>query len=203
MPTLMLVVLAVLVLAAILVWYLFFRGPDLKKYAFLNNPRIITLPDTRVLEVSGRGSPAEVAKNGFTTLFKIYFKLKGAPKGPKMPLPRGRWVFTSPQDREILGQVALPVPGTITDLPDNPPAPGMTVKLTTWEYGDVAEILHLGHYENEVPTVKALETFIAGQGYERTGIHEELYLRGPGMLGKGNPEKYVTILRFPVKRKTP
>ena len=167
----------------------------------LKSPRIVTLPDERVLEVSGRGTPEEVAKGGFSTLFKIYFKLKGVPKGPKMPLPRGRWIFTSPEDKDIAGQVAMPVPDTVTDLPDIAPAPGMTVRLTTWEYGEVAEIIHLGPYENEIPIVEALEKFIAEQGYERTGVHEELYLRGPGMFGKGNPEKYVTIIRFQVKRK--
>ena len=32
------------------------------------------------------------------------------------------------------------------------------------------------------------------------GEHEEEYLRGPGMFSKGDPEKYLTIIRYRVKK---
>ncbi len=33
-----------------------------------------------------------------------------------------------------------------------------------------------------------------------TGEHEEEYLKGPGMFGTGGPEKYLTIIRYRLKK---
>ena len=78
-----------------------------------------------------------------------------------------------------------------------------SLKLETWEYGEVAEILHIGSYATENPTVEKLHQFITESGYEIVGPHEEEYLKGPGMFGKGNPDKYQTIIRYPVARVVP
>ena len=72
--------------------------------------------------------------------------------------------------------------------------------LTTWEYGDVAEMLHVGPYDREEPTIAKLKQFIKECGYEIVGEHEEEYLKGPGMFSKGNPDKYLTIIRYRVKK---
>ncbi len=42
--------------------------------------------------------------------------------------------------------------------------------------------------------------FIKAQGYEVIGVHEEEYLKGPTMFSKGDPKKYVTIIRYRVKK---
>jgi effector-binding domain-containing protein len=97
-------------------------------------------------------------------------------------------------------QYAMPVPENTTELPEYEAEPGLTVSLTTWEYGDVAEILHIGPYDKEEPTVKRLMDFINEQGYTVIGAHEEEYLKGPTMFSKGNPEEYVTIIRYRVKK---
>jgi len=47
------------------------------------------------------------------------------------------------------------------------------VKFSTWEYGDVAEILHVGPYSAEQPTIEKLLTFISKQGYKIAGPHEK------------------------------
>jgi hypothetical protein len=64
----------------------------------------------------------------------------------------------------------------------------------------VAEILHVGRYDDEGPTIRRLLEFIKASGYSVAGEHEEEYLKGPGMFGPGNPEKYLTIIRYPVRR---
>jgi len=51
--------------------------------------------------------------------------------------------------------------------------------LETWNYGTVAQILHVGPYSEEEPTVKRLHEFITENGYEIAGIHEEEYLTPP------------------------
>ncbi|HVN66873.1 MAG TPA: hypothetical protein VMT55_00750, partial [Candidatus Sulfotelmatobacter sp.] len=85
------------------------------------------------------------------------------------------------------------------DLP-RPPA-GMTIQLTTWQYGTVAQILHIGPYDKERPDVDRLHEFIRANGYRITGMHEEEYIRGPGMFFRGNPEKYFTVIRYQVEKR--
>ena len=71
--------------------------------------------------------------------------------------------------------------------------------MTTWEYGQVAEILHVGPYSEEEPTIRKLLDFIKNSGYATTGEHEEEYLKGPGTFSMGNPAKYLTIVRYRLK----
>ena len=52
-----------------------------------------------------------------------------------------------------------------------------------------------------MPTVEKLKSFVATNGYEIAGDHEEEYLKGPGMFSKGNPDEYYTILRYQVRKK--
>ncbi len=44
--------------------------------------------------------------------------------------------------------------------------------------------------------VKQLLDFVDEEGYNIIGAHEEEYLKGPTMFSKGNPEEYVTIIRY-------
>ena len=58
--------------------------------------------------------------------------------------------------------------------------PETPVVVETWEYGTVAQALHLGEYADEAPKIERLHAFIAEQGYEIAGPHEEEYLSRPG-----------------------
>ena len=72
--------------------------------------------------------------------------------------------------------------------------------MTTWDYGDVAEILHVGGYDKEEPTMARLKAFVTGQGYKTLAGHEEEYIKGPTMSGRGDPESYLTIIRYRVQK---
>ena len=77
---------------------------------------------------------------------------------------------------------------------------GLDVEITTWPYGDVVEMLHVGACDREEPTIAELTPFIQDCRCEIVGGHEEEYLKGPGLFSKGNPEKYLTIIRYRVKK---
>jgi hypothetical protein len=62
----------------------------------------------------------------------------------------------------------------------------------------VAEILHIGPYDRETPTIDRLKRFIATSGYSIIGEHEEEYLKGPGLLFRGSPKNFHTIIRYRV-----
>jgi hypothetical protein len=166
-------------------------GQDLSKYDVLKEPRISSLPPTKMLVVVAKGDPNVASGPAFGRLFKVFFGIPGARMAP----PRARWVFgpETPKDQWV-GYYALPVSDSATLPPGSEGA-----KIEVWEYGDVAEILHLGSYADETPAIQKLQKFIADKGYVIAGPHEEEYLRGP----ESGPDAsgYRTIIRYQVKRK--
>lgn len=191
-----------LIALGVVYWYGGPQGPKLADVEHLKAPRITTLGPQKVLLVTATGDPNTVGKEAFGALMKAYFQLEGVPKGgPGFRAPRARWPLAAdvPVDQWI-GHYAMPVPETVASVPAASAGDGLTVELTTWAYGEVAEILHVGPYAEEDPTVRALLDFIAANGYEQAGDHEEEYLRGPGMLFAGDPDSYLTIIRYPVRK---
>jgi hypothetical protein len=169
------------------------EAQDLSRYEKLKEPRISPMPHQKMLVVESRGDPNIVAGSAFSKLFGAFFKIPGVRMAP----PRARWEnpATTPK-AEWIGLYALPLPESITT-----PPPGMEgVRIETWEYGEVAEILHIGPYSEEAPTIERLHQYILAQGYEIAGPHEEEYLKSTGM-GNIPPEEYQTIIRYAVKKK--
>lgn len=200
---LLVIALIVLAIGAAVAFSLFgMGGPDPAQFEYLKEPQVRAVPDQKVLVVEARGDPTAVGSQAFGLLFKTYFKLKGVPKGPRQPAPRARWPLSPNTPKEQwVGRYALPVPESVDSLPTQEAgASGLRAELTTWKYGDVAEILHVGPYDREEPAIRTLMQFIKDNGYEITGEHEEEYIKGPGAFFKGNPEKYLTIIRYRVKK---
>ncbi len=177
-------------------------GPSEAQFEYLKDPQVRILPDLKVLEVQAKGEPGVVAGQAFGLLFKTYFQLKGVPKGPRQPAPRARWpVPLETPKGEWVGHYAMPVPASVNSLPSQATSEsGLRAEITTWTYGDVAEVLHVGPYDREEPTITKLKEFIQECGYEIVGEHEEEYIKGPGMFSKGNSEKYLTIIRYRVQK---
>ena len=186
-------------LLAVAAWFLLMqRGPDLSKYEGLRQPRIEPMADQRMLVVRATGDPNTAGMKAFGTLFKAFFALKRKAKGVAMAAPRARWPLPldTPKDQWV-GIYGMPVPNDIQLLPQGVAG----AELETWQYGTVAQILHVGPYSAEPPTIQRLLKFIEDGGYQVAGPHEEEYLRGPSMFGKGNPDKYYTIIRYAVTAK--
>lgn len=196
-----LIVGAVIIVALIVFVYYIMRGPDLSKYEYLKEPQISNKADQKMLAVEVKGDPNCVGEKTFSTLFSTYYKLKDNPKSFQIA-PRGRWPSSPdiPKD-QWFGRYALPVSET-AKLPDDfkQSEPGIKVEIQNWEYGDIAEILHIGPHDKETPTIERLHNFIKEKGYRIIGEHEEEYLKGPGMFGKGDPNKYYTIIRLRIAK---
>lgn len=79
------------------------------------------------------------------------------------------------------------------------PLPALAkVRLESFEEGRCAQVLYVGPYSAEGPTIAALHAFIREQGYEFDGRkqkHHEIYLGDPRRTA---PEKLKTIIRQPV-----
>jgi hypothetical protein len=190
----------VIVIAVILMQK--FSGPDLSSYLELKDPAVRIKGPEKVLVVEARGAPDKAAQGAFGLLMKSYFGLKGVPKGKGMPAPRARWPLDpSIPAEQWLGRYAIPLPDTVKDVRFPQVPEGMSIKVATWKYGEVAEILHMGPYGEEKPTIERLYGFIRDRGYVIAGEHEEEYLKGPGVIFKGKPEQYMTIIRYPVRKR--
>ena len=64
--------------------------------------------------------------------------------------------------------------------------------------GTAAQILHIGPYAAEQPTIAKLHQYINDNGYQPSGKHHEIYLSDPR---KAAPEKLKTIIRQPIVKK--
>jgi hypothetical protein len=62
--------------------------------------------------------------------------------------------------------------------------------------GQSAQIMHIGPFSAEGPTVEKLHTFIIENGYVFNGKHHEIYLSD---FNRTAPEKMKTVIRQPVR----
>jgi hypothetical protein len=70
------------------------------------------------------------------------------------------------------------------------------VVLEVFHEGLSAQIMHVGPYSEEGPTVELLHAFIEESGYRMRGRHHEIYLSNPQ---RAKPENLKTILRQPIE----
>jgi hypothetical protein len=77
------------------------------------------------------------------------------------------------------------------------PSPGLErLRYRRWAEGRCAQLLHLGPYADEGPSIVRLHQAIAAAGCRPRGRHHEIYLGDPR---RSAPEKLRTILRHPVE----
>lgn len=74
------------------------------------------------------------------------------------------------------------------------------VRLERYEEGLSAQVLHVGRYSDEGPTIGRLHEFIRAEGLvfdQARDKHHEIYLRDPR---RTTPEQWQTILRQPARK---
>lgn len=162
-------------------------------------PETIEIPPQKMAVVTTKGDPAEVLATVFPALYGSVFTLKFDLKKRgletfKVHPPRARYpdAHLVPKDQWIV-HWGLPVPSNTEALRQK--QPDTEVKLETWDYGEVAQILHIGPYSEEGPTIALLHSFIEQSGFEIAGMHEEEYLTKP------DSKVVKTIIRYQVRRR--
>ncbi|MBM4446478.1 MAG: hypothetical protein FJ023_03885 [Chloroflexi bacterium] len=161
-------------------------------------PQILHMPSQKMAVVYTKGDPNKVAAEFLPALYGSVYKLKFdlKKKGIEFKVSglRARWpnAHLAPKN-DWLGIWGLPIPDKITSLPQK--TAGIEVKIEQWDYGTVAQLLHIGSYSQEQPTVERLHKFIEENGYEIAGVHEEEYLTSP----RAKVQK--TTIRYPIKKK--
>ncbi len=69
------------------------------------------------------------------------------------------------------------------------------LRFESLEEGLVAQIMHIGPFSEEGPTVEKVHSFIQQNGSDKRGKHHEIYLSD---IRRAAPEKWKTVIRQPM-----
>jgi hypothetical protein len=69
------------------------------------------------------------------------------------------------------------------------------VRFESFKEGKTAQIMYIGPFSEEGPTIEKVHVFIEDNGSRRVGKHHEIYLSDPRRVA---PEKLKTIIRQPM-----
>lgn len=198
---------------------------DLKKayrelYRAKPQPMLVEVPPLHYLMIDGEGNPntAQAYKESVEALFSLSytlkFMIKRMPEGTDygvMPL-EGLW-WTEPIEAfsverkedwkwtSLMLQPDFITPALMEEARQQAAAkkelPALPlIRLERLEEGKCAQVLHIGPYAEEAPTVQRLHDFIREQGLRLRGKHHEIYLGDPR---RAAPDKLQTIIRQPVE----
>lgn len=190
------------------------------------NPSIVQVPDLPIVAIDGRielgQSPSDSPQfvESIQAIYGAAFTLKFASKLRKenpidysvMPLeslwstdsgtitfPMSEaWNFTLyiVQPEHITGQMFAEAIEKIRAKKDSPAL--AKLRFARFEEGECVQIMHIGPYSAELPTVEKLHAFARDEGYDLLGRHHEIYISDPSRTA---PEKLKTIIRQPVRRR--
>jgi hypothetical protein len=185
-------------------------------------PSIIEVPPMNCLMVDGIGDPnGQTFQEAVGWLYRVAYTLKFAFKKekavdyPVMAL-EGLWSagnaadFLSDKRDDWKWTLFITVPDIVTTQDvelavaaarKKAKFPGFpVVRFEGFVEGKAAQVMHVGPYAAEGPTIERLHRFVEEQGYQLRGKHHEIYLGDPR---RSAPEKLKTILRHPVEKAKP
>lgn len=200
------------------------RKIDFKKeLKHLYNPPkevvLVDVPEMNFLMIDGAGDPntAPEYKDAIEALYALSYALKFMVKKAKaidyvVPPVEGRWWTDEPsqftmENKDIWKWTAMIMqPEYVTEEVFNRAVEQVKVKknlstlskikFKSLHEGLSAQIMYVGPYSAEGPTIEKLHDFIKENKYELRGKHHEIYLSDPR---KSAPEKLKTVIRQPIK----
>lgn len=183
-------------------------------------PKLVDVPEGKFLTIIGEGDPngkeyqqAIQALYGVAYTLKFHYKKQG--KDFKVNALEGLWwvdngIFdlNNPAPREMWRwKSMIRVPDYVEDedlqklmaeLIEKRGEKVTELKLETINEGLSAQIMHIGPYSDELPTINTLHEWVEEQGYQLRGDHHEIYMSDPR---RTKPENLKTIIRHPIKKK--
>jgi len=180
---------------------------------------IVNVPEMNFLMLDGEGDPntSQAYKDAVEALYALSYALKFMIKKGEiavdygvMPLEglwwaddmssfsvdnKDNWKWTAlmmqPElvTKELFNEAFKQVKAK-KNLPSLP-----LVKFESFKEGKSAQIMHIGPFSEEGPTIEKLHCFIEENGKQRIGKHHEIYLSD---IRRAAPEKWKTIIRQPI-----
>jgi hypothetical protein len=177
---------------------------------------VVDVPAMNFLLVDGEGAPGSAQYGeAVSALFSVAYALKFMVKKGKgvdygvMPL-EGLWWMDDMANFSVdkkdqwkwTAMIMQPKNVTVSDFKaaieqtkkkkDLPALP--KVRFECFKEGPTAQIMYIGPFADEGPTIQKIHTAIKASGHQLSGKHHEIYLNDPS---KTAPEKLKTILRQP------
>lgn len=193
-----------------------------------NKPELIDVPAMNFIAVRGKGNPNEEDgeyKVALGLLYAIAFTIKMSNKGNHkiegffdyvVPPLEGFWWqdgvdgvdYTHKEDYQWISLIRLPDFVTKTDFDwaveeatRKKQSDFSKVEFYSYTEGMCVQCMHIGPYDEEPATVKAMEDYAHAMGYEidisETRFHHEIYLSD---ARRCSPEKLKTVIRHPVRK---
>ena len=178
----------------------------------------VNVPKMNFLMIYGMGDPntSQEYKDAVEALFSLSYAIKFMIKKEKsidyavMPLEGLWWVddmtrFSVENKNEWKWTSMIMQPEYVTKKIVNEALdetrkkknlPALSkIRFEAFSEGPSAQIMHIGPFSAEGPTIEKIHNFIKKQGYKLSGKHHEIYLSDPR---KSAPEKMKTVLRQPM-----
>jgi hypothetical protein len=178
-------------------------------------PSLIEVPELQFLMVDGTGDPNQPGafQDAIQALYSLSYGAKFMLKkegiefrvsplealwgsaGGLNPNKKATWHWTA-----MIMQPAAVTPSVVdkvrVEAMRKKPLPVLSrVRLEPFRAGLSAQVMHVGPYSAEAPTIARLHEFIKRQGYRRVGKHHEIYLGDPQ---RSAPERLKTLIRQPI-----
>jgi hypothetical protein len=196
-----------------------------KELKHLYNPPVkevveVVVPTMNFLMVDGEGDPniSQAYVDAIEALFTVSYTLKFMVKKGElaidygvMPLEGLWWTDDmtkfSPDNKSVWKWTAMIMqPDFISrEMADHAiaevkkkknPSAVNKIQFASWQEGKCAQIMHIGPFSEEGPTIETLHRFIDTCKRQRTGKHHEIYLSD---IRKADPKKWKTIVRQPMQ----
>lgn len=192
------------------------------KHLYLPSARdftIVDVPPMNLLMADGSGDPNTSAdfQEVVNALYGLAYTLKFALKaqGVEYTVPPLEGLWWSPEGSDLTStdksawhwtlMIMQPPPVTAEWVDKaraelarkrNPPALPR-VRFEAYHEGLSVQILYVGAYADEGPTIARMHEFIRANGYVAQGKHHEIYLGDPGRTA---PDKLKTVIRQPIRK---
>ena len=188
-------------------------GPSKKEFS------VVDVPPMNFLMIDGHGDPNDNPdfQEGMDALYGMAYTIKFAlkPQGIEYVVPpseglwwmedmsefsletkdRWQWTLMIMQPDEVTQEIVAAAQGELARKKD-PPALSR-LRYERYHEGLSVQIMYLGAYADEGPTIARMHEFIRENGYDFNGKHHEIYLGDPRRTA---PEKLKTVIRQPVKQ---
>jgi hypothetical protein len=180
---------------------------------------IVDVPSMHFLMIDGHGDPniepayQEVVETLYSVAYAIKFASKAMGKDYVVPPLEGLWwaadleAFSMDDKGAWLWTMMVMQPDWITEemveeaceeVAEKGNAPMLAeIRFEAYREGLSVQIMHVGPYDAEGPTIARMHAFIANSGYEPAGKHHEIYLSDPR---RAKPENLKTVLRQPIRK---
>jgi len=199
---------------------------DLKKtlkYLYTPSARTFSIVDVPVMNfimIDGQGNPntsplyAEAIQALYTGAYTIKFKIKKE-RGVDYPVmaSEGLWWMDDMREFSVSRKddwkwiMMIMQPEIVTtaffaqaidEALTKKGQPALSrLRLERYDEGMASQIMYLGPYADEGPTIARLHQFIRENGFISSGKHHEIYLGDPR---RSAPEKLRTVIRQPMRK---